>query len=47
MPQEDIARKFYKFGFNWFVDLFILVLADNKGRFAILIIECQILKIYH
>ena len=35
MPKEDIAKKFYKFGFNWFVDLFILVLADNKGRFAI------------
>ena len=30
----DIINKFWKFGFDYFLDLFILVLADNYGRIA-------------
>lgn len=34
MDECDIINKFWKFGFDYFFDLFILVLADNYGRIA-------------
>ena len=34
MDECDIINKFWKFGFDYFLDLFILVLADNYGRIA-------------
>ena len=35
MDECDIINKFWKFGFDYFLDLFILVLADNSGRIAL------------